>query len=98
MQAARLHPAPRREAPVLCSPDTGDPPRTLARTRQATRQGGLPAGHSRDGVDHVQAHLHAAVGMVGLGLREARHAVVAVSQDLDAAAVVLLQTRGQRAS
>lgn len=71
---------------------------TLARTRQAARWGGVSTGHSRDGVDHVQAHLHTAVGVVSLGLSEARHAVVAISQDLDAAAVVLLQTRGQRAS
>lgn len=47
--------------------------------------------HSRDGVDHVQAHLHTAMGVVSLGLGEARHAVVTVSEDLDAAAVVLLQ-------
>lgn len=65
---------------------------TLARTRQA-----CTAGHSRDGVDHVQAHLHAAVGVVSLGLSEAGHTVVAVSQDLDATAVVLLRARGQRA-
>lgn len=46
--------------------------------------------HSRDGVNHVQAHLHTAVGMVGLGLRQARHTVVAIAQDLYATAVVLL--------
>jgi hypothetical protein len=49
------------------------------------------ARHLRDGINHVQPHLHAAVGMVSLGLGEARHTVVAVSQDLDPTAVVLLQ-------
>lgn len=49
---------------------------------------------SRDGVDHVQAHLHTAVGVVGLGLGEAGHTVVAVAQDLDAPAVVLLGAKG----
>lgn len=43
-----------------------------------TGQVGTGRGHSRDGVDHVQAHLHAAVGVVGLGLGEARHTVVTV--------------------
>lgn len=57
--------------------------------------GGGACGHSRDGVDHVQAHLHAAVRVVGLGLGEAGHAVVAVPQDLDAAAVVLLRATGR---
>lgn len=57
--------------------------------------GGGACGHSRDGVDHVEAHLHAAVRVVGLGLGEAGHAVVAVPQDLDAAAVVLLRATGR---
>lgn len=51
------------------------------------------ACHLRDGVNHVEPHLYAAVGVVSLGLGEARHAVVAVTKDLDAATVVLL--RGQ---
>lgn len=46
--------------------------------------------HSRDGLDHVDPHLHAAVRMVPTRLRQPRHAVVAVPQDLDAQAVVLL--------
>lgn len=46
--------------------------------------------HLRDGVNHVQAHLHTAVGMVCLGLGQARHTVITVSQDLDPSAVVLL--------
>lgn len=43
-----------------------------------------------DSFDHAEAHLHAAVGVVLPGLREARHTVVTVSQDLDPQAVVLL--------
>lgn len=46
--------------------------------------------HSRDGLDHVNAHLHTAVSVVPARLRQPRHAVVAVPQDLDAQAVVLL--------
>ena len=46
----------------------------------------------RDGVNHVDAELDAAVGVVGAGLRDAAHAVVAVAQQLDAEAVML---RGQ---
>lgn len=49
---------------------------------------GLP--HSRDGLNHVNAHLHTAVSVVPTRLRQPRHAVVAVPQDLDAQAVVLL--------
>lgn len=49
-----------------------------------------------DGFDHAEAHLHAAVGVVLPGLREARHAVVTISQDLDPQAVILLhKTQGQ---
>lgn len=45
----------------------------------------------RDGVDHVQTHLHAAVGVISLGLGQPRHTVVAVAQDLNSAAVVFLE-------
>lgn len=47
--------------------------------------------HSRDGVDHVQTHLHAAVSVIRLGLRQAGHTVVAVAQNLDPPTVILLQ-------
>lgn len=47
--------------------------------------------HAGDGVDHVQAHLHGAVGMVRAGLGQPRYAVVAIPQDLDAEAVVILE-------
>lgn len=48
-----------------------------------------------DGFDHAETHLHAAVGVVLPGLREAWHTVVTVSQDLDPQAVVLLhETQG----
>lgn len=46
--------------------------------------------YSRDGVDHVQAHLDGAVRMVRAWLRQPRHTVVAVSQDLYPQAVVVL--------
>lgn len=52
--------------------------------------------HSRDSVNHVQAHLYAAVGVVGLRLGEAGHTVVTVPEDLDAATVILLG--GERAN
>lgn len=53
--------------------------------------------YSRDGVDHVQSHLYAAVGVVGLGLGQAGYAVVTVSQDLNTPAVVLLSIKGMDA-
>ena len=44
----------------------------------------------RDGFDHVEPHLHTAVGVVCSRLWESAHAVVTVTQDLDSQAVVLL--------
>lgn len=44
-----------------------------------------------DGVDHVQAHFHGAMGMVGARLWKTGHAVVAVAQDFDSEAVVVLK-------
>lgn len=44
-----------------------------------------------DGFDHAETHLHTAVCVVLPGLGQARHAVVAVTQDLDPQTVVLLQ-------
>ena len=44
----------------------------------------------RYGIYHVQPHLHGAVGMVGSGLGQTGHAVVAVSQQLDPQAVVFV--------
>ena len=44
----------------------------------------------RDGVNHVDAQLHAAVGMVGSGLGDPADAVVAVTQQLDPETVVLI--------
>ena len=44
----------------------------------------------RDGVYHVEPHLDCVPGVVGGGVGEPGHAVVAVSQDLDAQAVILL--------
>lgn len=50
----------------------------------------VTAQHLRDGIDHVKSHLHTAMGVISLGLGEARHTVVAVPKDLDAATVVFL--------
>lgn len=47
---------------------------------------------SRNRVNHVQSHLHTAVGMVCLGLGQSRHTVVTVPQNLYPPAVILLQT------
>lgn len=44
-----------------------------------------------DGRDHVQTHLHTAVGVIWPRPRQPRHTVVAVSKQFDAEAVVLLQ-------
>lgn len=44
----------------------------------------------RDGVDHVESHFHGAATMVTTRLRQARDAIVAVAQDLNAQAVVIL--------
>lgn len=46
--------------------------------------------HSRYGVDHVQTHLDAAVGVVSLGLGQSGHTVVTIPQDFNPATVVLL--------
>ena len=46
--------------------------------------------HLRDGVNHVQAHLHTAVGMVSFWLGQAADTVVAIPQNLNPPAVVLL--------
>lgn len=52
----------------------------------------------RDGVDHVQTHLHTAVGVVCLRLGQSRHAVVAIAQDLNSAAVVFLEWKKKKHS
>ena len=44
----------------------------------------------RDGIDHVYPELHAAVCVVGPGVRDAADAVVAVAQQLDTETVVLV--------
>ena len=44
-----------------------------------------------DELDHVEAHVDAVSGVFRVGQGHARHAVVAVTQDLDPKAVVLLQ-------
>ena len=44
-----------------------------------------------DELDHVEAHVDAVAGVFRVGQGHARHAVVAVTQDLDPKAVVLLQ-------
>lgn len=51
--------------------------------------------HKRDGPDggaHVQPHLNTVPGVVGDGVRQSRHTVVTVPQDLDAQTPVFLQT------
>ncbi len=49
--------------------------------------------HLRDGVDHVEPHLDGVPSVVAARIRQPRHAVVAVTQDLYTQAVVLLQTK-----
>lgn len=44
-----------------------------------------------DGLTHIQAHLHTVPGVMRQRLGQAGHAVVAVPQDLDPHALVLLQ-------
>ena len=44
-----------------------------------------------DELDHVEAHVDAVAGVLGVGQGHAGHAVVAVAQDLDPQAVVLLK-------
>ncbi len=46
--------------------------------------------HSRYGVNHVQTHLHTAVGVVSLGLGQSRHTVVTIPQDLNPTTVIFL--------
>ena len=45
-----------------------------------------------DGLDHVEAQLDAAVGVVGPGHRKSGHAVVAITQQLDPKTVTHLKT------
>lgn len=45
---------------------------------------------SRDSINHVQPHLDGAARVVGARLGQPGHAVVAVAEDLDAKAVVVL--------
>ena len=49
--------------------------------------------YSQDCVDHVQAHLDAVPGVVVVRLGQPRDAVIAVAQDLDAQAVVVLKEK-----
>ena len=49
------------------------------------------APHVLDELDHVEAHVDAVAGVLGVGQRHPRHAVVAVAQDLDPKAAVLLK-------
>lgn len=44
-----------------------------------------------DGFDHAEAHFHTAVSVVLPGLRKSRNTVVAVPQDFNAKAVMLLK-------
>ena len=45
--------------------------------------------YSRDGVDHVEAHFHAALRVIRPRLRQPAHAVVAVAQQFDPQTMVL---------
>lgn len=49
--------------------------------------------HAGDGIDHVQTHLHGAVGVVRARFRQARDAVVAVAEDFDPEAMVILEEK-----
>ncbi len=55
------------------------------------RENSNDSKYSRDCFDHVYTHLHAAVRMVGTGIGQPGHAVVAVAQDLNPQTVILLQ-------
>lgn len=44
-----------------------------------------------DGLTHIQAHLHAVPGVVRQRLRQTRHTVVTIAQDLDSHALVFLK-------
>lgn len=46
-----------------------------------------------DSLTHIQSHLHTVPGVVRQGLRQTRHAVVTISQDLDAHALVFLHEK-----
>lgn len=48
--------------------------------------------HFLDCIDHVQSHFHATHGVILSGLRETRHAVITISQQLDAKTVVFLKS------
>jgi hypothetical protein len=67
-------------------PSPGEP-----RIRPAGKK--VPVLHLRDGVDHVEPHLDGVPGVIAARVRQPRHAVVAVTQDLYTQAVVLLQQK-----
>lgn len=50
---------------------------------------------SRYGLNHVDAHLNTAVGVVRSRLRQSRHAVVTIAQNFYSETVVLLKTKTQ---
>lgn len=46
--------------------------------------------YSRDGLDHVDAHLHAAVGVVSPRFRQSRHTIITIAQNFNTQTVVFL--------
>lgn len=61
------------------------------KTRQRAKE--KKYGVLLDGLTHIQAHLHTVPGVMRQRLGQAGHAVIAVPQDLDPHALVLLEER-----
>ena len=80
--------SPRRDSVkrLKSSHRTAAPP---LRSADPVQTSGSPP-RAPDGVNHVDAHLDAALRVVAARLRQPRHAVVTVTEDLDAKAVVLV--------
>lgn len=73
--------------------------RTSSRPRVSEMEKGVKEkkyGVLLDGLTHIQAHLHAVPGVMRQRLGQTRHAVVAVPQDLDPHALVLLYDEAVR--
>ena len=49
--------------------------------------------NSRDSIDHVQTHLDSVTSVLFVRLREPRHTVVAVPEDLDTKTFVVLNIK-----
>lgn len=51
--------------------------------------------HLRDRVNHVKSHFNGAMCMVGSGLRKPGHAIIAIPEDFDSEAMIILMEKNE---